>query len=980
MAIKTGLIKDKNGDTFFPQTDASLVIGLTLVNDLVNYYLKSEVYTKAEVAALIGAINQFHYEIAASTSAVTNPQSNVLYLIGPTGSGADKYEEYVYPNSTTGWVKIGDTSIDLSGYEQTTNRVTAVSAQSDNNHYPTAKAVWDAIVAGKEIFWVTYGTTTASEIATAISDGKLPCVQYSSRVYILALTDSSYYYFIAAQPDKISYLRQSRGNSSWIGGTNTFENTSDKVSTISGNETSTSKYPNTKAVADALALKYTKPNDGIPKSDLSAEVQSAIDNASITKLADQTFTFRKSPANSTRGRLNAVKGKSVVWNQLLDVQHIQGTGNGSYVSFGATQFQMVSGHKYLIKLSNWTNVAQVRVREPFIGSSVTSDTIFTASASGNCYFQWLAASGDSVDFYASCIDLTLLCTSGYEPSTVAEFEALYPLPYYAYDAGTIKSNAATAVEMVGRNQWDEEWENGVYDTITGEKAEDENKIRSKNKFPALPNTSYFVQCPSNATMQVFCFDASGELIKRWNGAYNFKGVTSPLAFTTPAGTHLMAFHITQATYNHDICINLSDASFNGQYEPYRKETLQLNIPTITGKLNGEGTSVTIFPDGLRQAGTAYDELVVDSDGWIRSAIKRVEMIDLGDESLTYHDYSTEATTAQPYGSSRITDLSTRASGKQLCCSKYINSASFTSSDKAVTGYATSSTFYIIDSSMMGYTAAQVKTAVTGAKLNYELATPLEYLLDTPIYVGFSALPGGTERRLPADTASSVIAPFRADFQYGLTEEEMRQDTTEIFWVTYGITTAAEIDAASAAGKLSMCWYNGKCYVISQDKSNDDFYFGCLYGRNGYLLRLSRNGTWTTGLTNFESTGDKVSSVAGYESNTTKYPSTKATYDAIHPSVATTQPSGGFLPNIVYDLGTLTGTVTFSLATPTDANIANAYHWTFETDTTAPTITWPANLVWAEGSAPTISASKHYEIMIRGHYANAIEFDLYVPAS
>lgn len=87
-----------------------------MVNDLVNYYTKSETYTKAEVAALIGAIQQFHYEIAASTSAVTSPSNNVLYLIGPSGSGADKYEEFVYDSTKQDpWIKIGDTSIDLSG-------------------------------------------------------------------------------------------------------------------------------------------------------------------------------------------------------------------------------------------------------------------------------------------------------------------------------------------------------------------------------------------------------------------------------------------------------------------------------------------------------------------------------------------------------------------------------------------------------------------------------------------------------------------------------------------------------------------------------------------------------------------------------------------------------------------------------------------------------------------------------------------------
>ena len=118
----TAYQKPQNG---IPSTDlASGVIPdvsqfiTRLVNDLVNYYTKSETYTKAEVAALIGAIQTFHYEIAASTSAVTSPSNNVLYLIGPTGSGADKYEEYVYdPTKAVNerWVKIGDTSIDLSG-------------------------------------------------------------------------------------------------------------------------------------------------------------------------------------------------------------------------------------------------------------------------------------------------------------------------------------------------------------------------------------------------------------------------------------------------------------------------------------------------------------------------------------------------------------------------------------------------------------------------------------------------------------------------------------------------------------------------------------------------------------------------------------------------------------------------------------------------------------------------------------------------
>lgn len=98
------------------------------VDDLTNYYLKSETYTKDEVTSLLGAIYQFHYEIYGSTSEVTSPQSNILYLIGPTGTGSDKYEEYVYDSGQqTPWVKIGDTSIDLSGYVTTNALNTALN-------------------------------------------------------------------------------------------------------------------------------------------------------------------------------------------------------------------------------------------------------------------------------------------------------------------------------------------------------------------------------------------------------------------------------------------------------------------------------------------------------------------------------------------------------------------------------------------------------------------------------------------------------------------------------------------------------------------------------------------------------------------------------------------------------------------------------------------------------------------------------------
>ena len=77
---------------------------------------------------------------------------------------------------------------------------------------------------------------------------------------------------------------------------------------------------------------------------------------------------------------------------------------------------------------------------------------------------------------------------------------------------------------------------------------------------------------------------------------------------------------------------------------------------------------------------------------------------------------------------------------------------------------------------------------------------------------------------------------------------------------------------------------------------------------------------------------------------------------------TNNPSGGFLPDVVYSLGTLTGSVTFALAAAVTGNV-NHYFFMFSTGGTAPTITWPTGITWAAGSAPTVAANKKYEISI-----------------
>ena len=81
------------------------------VNNLTNYYLKTELYNKSEVDTLLS--NFWWFEVVASLP-TTDIKSNVIYLLWPIGTWADKYEEWIYYSNT--WTKIWETSVDLSPY------------------------------------------------------------------------------------------------------------------------------------------------------------------------------------------------------------------------------------------------------------------------------------------------------------------------------------------------------------------------------------------------------------------------------------------------------------------------------------------------------------------------------------------------------------------------------------------------------------------------------------------------------------------------------------------------------------------------------------------------------------------------------------------------------------------------------------------------------------------------------------------------
>lgn len=67
------------------------------------------------------------------------------------------------------------------------------------------------------------------------------------------------------------------------------------------------------------------------------------------------------------------------------------------------------------------------------------------------------------------------------------------------------------------------------------------------------------------------------------------------------------------------------------------------------------------------------------------------------------------------------------------------------------------------------------------------------------------------------------------------------------------------------------------------------------------------------------------------------------------------------PNKVYNIA-IGESLTLVLAPPTDTTITNEYQCSFDTGSTTPTVTFPADVIWAE--TPSVVANTHYEFNIR----------------
>lgn len=249
----------------------------------------------------------------------------------------------------------------------------------------------------------------------------------------------------------------------------------------------------------------------------------------------------------------------------------------------------------------------------------------------------------------------------------------------------------------GVNQWNEEWELGIYNMTTGLPQPSNFSIRGKNRIIVKPNTTYYA---NNNLIRRLYYDFNDNFISSKGGGG---------ADTTPSNCCFMRIYLADTygtTYNNDISINYP--ATDTSYHAYDGNTYTVDISE-----NPQD------PDNPQVVYGGYYE---SKTGLM---IINKQIVDLGTLNYTYYSNCMISDTLSMAGT-----VGAAGSSNPVICEAYETRPTRTTisnySDKQC-GLTIDGTQLIIKDS--SYTnAATFKTAMSGVHLVYELAEPIQIQL------------------------------------------------------------------------------------------------------------------------------------------------------------------------------------------------------------------------------------------------------------
>lgn len=471
------------------------------------------------------------------------------------------------------------------------------------------------------------------------------------------------------------------------------------------------------------------------------------------------YNFRRSGGGVKVGNreIDAVTGGSLVWNQLVQNGNFADeslwgqsgtqsfTVNGNVGTFTVNaqngsllhNISIIVGHKYFVtadvKLT--TATTSVRLNTYTLTSPYDSTSVNTEANTGWQTLSMLISPSMNYTYVLRIIDAR---SSGWDAinvrnvmfidltamfgSTIADyiyaleqanagagvtwFRKLFPKPYYEYAPVGIESVKAGSHVTTGFNQWDEEWELGIWNS-SGGKSDSSVAIRSKNYIHVIPGATYYIK--SSKQLIIRELDYNKNLIKTDSGVQNVtitvSNETAFIVLCTKADDNV-------TSYNHDICINLHwDGERDGEYEPYVKHTYPLDSSLTLRGIPKLDSSNRLYYDGDSYA----------SDGTVT---RRYGIVDLGTLTWTIIN-GTNHIAYLSFTDAKHSDNSYLMNG---ICSKYpiiTRVSAGYSAPYTVEGVCidTNGNLVIFYPNNDWNTLSAIQTALSGVYLVYELATP-----------------------------------------------------------------------------------------------------------------------------------------------------------------------------------------------------------------------------------------------------------------
>lgn len=462
------------------------------------------------------------------------------------------------------------------------------------------------------------------------------------------------------------------------------------------------------------------------------------------------------PTGAKLMSVKSVGGRSIVFNQNFQPRReanngatvtadsdgtitINGTTTASYINFRDVTPEENKIGKYAFKLLILNNPDNINMKYGFLNRGQSTPVITSGSSAVICnqtQSEILLGKSTGISGFAvgtvfndvkikiQIFDLTAMFGSGNEPSSVEEFEKIFPADYYPYNAGEIISAGTEEIVEQGKNLFD--YTDTIYHGANVSKVEN-GAIYTKQLLTTILNIPTIVGNKYTLSLKTKSISTSQGIL-RWslqkgkNTAYaNDSSLIKKVVGTVANTEYQETVTFTATTDFVSLCglastfydVQLENGDTATGYSPFYQT--EYPIPEAIRNLPGYGWS----------AGTARNYVDYENKKYVQC----VDSVDLG--TLDWKINTTSAVGNHFYGP--VKHLNFKYLGAfgttvyNALCSKYITVVRSANVfvDKTLTLDGGSTTVSQIQVKDTAYTdATAFKQAMQGVMLYYELETPI----------------------------------------------------------------------------------------------------------------------------------------------------------------------------------------------------------------------------------------------------------------